>query len=80
MGNWKHRYEWITEIIRDNQPFPEYRWQMHHKDFVKYAFCHCNMRDNCRQVEFYNFLMKVLMILNELYPKKSGVKFETKEY
>ena len=63
MGNWKHRYEWSTEIIRDNQPFPEYRWQMHHKDFVKYAFCHCNMRDNCRQVEFYNFLMKVLMIL-----------------
>jgi len=38
------------------------------------------MRDNCRQVDFYNFLMKVLMILNELYPKKSGVKFETKEY
>ena len=27
------------------------------------------MRDNCRQEEIYNFLMKVLMILNELYPK-----------
>ena len=25
---------------------------MHHKDFVKYAFCHCNMRDNCRQVSY----------------------------
>ena len=27
------------------------------------------MRDNCRQEEFYNFFMKVLMILNELYLK-----------
>ena len=53
----------------DNQPFPEYRWQMHHKDFVIYAFCQCNMRDNSRLEEIYNFLMKVLMILNELYPK-----------
>ena len=63
MGNWKHRYEWITEIIRDNQPFPEYRWHMHHKDFVKYAFCHCNMRDICRQAELYNICHLFLHII-----------------
>ena len=47
---------------------------MHHKDFVKYAFCHCNMRDNCRQEEFYNFLMKVLMILNEVLENKKNTE------
>ena len=57
---------------------------MHHKDFVKYAFCHCNMRDNCRQVEFYNFLMNLFDEgfddFKRTLSEKSGVKFETKEY
>lgn len=45
---------------------------MHHKDFVKYAFCHCNMSNICRQAELYNichlflhiifdFLLKILL-------------------
>lgn len=40
-----------------------FRWQMHHKDFVKYAFCHCNMRDNCRQAELYNICHLFLHII-----------------
>lgn len=36
---------------------------MHHKDFVKYAFCHCNMRDNCRQAELYNICHLFLHII-----------------
>ena len=62
MGNESIDTNEVRRLFGANLSFLEYRWQCH-EDFVKYAFCHCNMRDICRQAELYNICHLFLHII-----------------
>ena len=52
---------------------------MHHKDFVKYAFCHCNMRE-LQTSRILQLFYEGFDDFKRTVSEKSGVKFETKKH